>query len=246
MNGSQLYLLASSSYGTWLNCRCGPFCHTASRSRNLTETGAMDANCHHRTCQRASVVSSTATTLPCHVTVFKYQQRRGYETELIARMAAGFIVIQQPESRRKWILSGDTWEFNTASHKETSAMLPRFPEAGTCSDLSLTGAFISFEIVVVVLADKNLYLPVFFLLEGSETFTFQGWIFIWREFQQVSSVSHFLLLFLLSSVLQMATIILSLSNGQASCWKIASCSPKMSHLKAFRGDGHHLLPEPQT
>lgn len=41
-------------------------------------------------------------------------------------------------------------------------MLPRFPEAGTCSDLSLTGAFISFEIVVVVLADKNLYLPVFF------------------------------------------------------------------------------------
>lgn len=162
MNGSQLYLLASSSYGTWLNCRCGPFCHTASRSRNLTETGAMDANCHHRTCQRASVVSSTATTLPCHVTVFKYQQRRGYETELIARMAAGFIVIQQPESRRKWILSGDTWEFNTASHKETSAMLPRFPEAGTCSDLSLTGAFISFEIVVVVLADKNLYLPVFF------------------------------------------------------------------------------------
>ena len=116
----------------------------------------------HRTCQRASVVSSTATTLPCHVTVFKYQQRRDYETELIARMAAGFIVIQQPESRRKWILSGDTWEFNTASHKETSAMLPRFPEAGTCSDLSLTGAFISFEIVVVVLADKNLYLPVFF------------------------------------------------------------------------------------
>lgn len=162
MNGSQLYLLASSSYGTWLNCRCGPFCHTASRSRNLTETGAMDANCHHRTCQRASVVSSTATTLPCHVTVFKYQQRRDYETELIARMAAGFIVIQQPESRRKWILSGDTWEFNTASQKETSAMLPRFPEAGTCSDLSLTGAFISFEIVVVVLADKNLYLPVFF------------------------------------------------------------------------------------
>lgn len=40
-------------------------------------------------------------------------------------------------------------------------MLPRFPEAGTCGGPSLTRAFISLEIVVVVLADKSLYLPVF-------------------------------------------------------------------------------------
>lgn len=169
MNGPQLYVLASSSYGSWLNCRCGPFCHTTSRSRNFWQRRGMNANCHHKACQRASVMSSTAKMLLCHVTAFKYQQRRDYETELIARMATGFIIIQQPESRRKWILSDDTWKFNTASHKETTAMLLRFPEAGTCGGPSLTHAFISLEIkVVVVLADKNL--PVFLPVEGSETF----------------------------------------------------------------------------
>lgn len=107
MNGPQLYVLASSSYGAWLNCRCGPFCHTTSRSRNFWQRRGMNANCHHKACQRASVISSTAKMLLRLVTAFKYQQRRDYKTELIARMATGFIIIQ-PESRRKWILSDDT------------------------------------------------------------------------------------------------------------------------------------------
>lgn len=51
--------------------------------------------------------------------------------------------------------------FSADSHKETSAMFPRFPEAGTCGGLSLTGAFISLVIVVTALAAENLCSPLF-------------------------------------------------------------------------------------
>lgn len=81
--------------------------HHFQKQEFLTETGGMNANCHHKACQRASVISSTAKMLLRLVTAFKYQQRRDYKTELIARMATGFIIIQ-PESRRKWILPDDT------------------------------------------------------------------------------------------------------------------------------------------
>lgn len=46
-------------------------------------------------------------------------------------------------------------------------MFPRFPEAGTCGGLSLTGAFISLVIVVTALAAENLCSALFFFLSFS-------------------------------------------------------------------------------